>query len=86
MASGEFIVGDGTYNDETCIYSDQGELLKPIRTKQETVFSRCKSFNIPQHRFRHRLEKNCVIFYAVANLTQCVIQTGEKLFEVHGLD
>jgi len=83
----ELVIGDGTYADETCLYSDDDneELTKLIRARQETVFRRFKSFNVLQHRYRHNLTKHSSIFFAIANLIQSSIIHGEELFEIDEL-
>lgn len=80
----ELIIGDSAYLDPTCIYDDGVEegLAQSIRNRQETVFSRMKTFNVLGYRFRHNVSKHSHCFYAVANLIEISIQNGSSLFSI----
>ena len=80
----EIIVGDSAYKDVKCTYDDGADkqLLDSIRARQETVFSRLKSFNILRCSYRHRLSMHSNVMFVVANLVQTSIEKGECLLSL----
>lgn len=55
---------------------------KRIMSRHETVNKRLKQFLILKQPFRHDLKKHPMVFKAVANLVQLMIENGEPLFSV----
>lgn len=53
-----------------------------IMSRHETVNKRIKQFNILKMPFRNHLEKHPLVFHAVTNITQVIIENGEPLFSV----
>lgn len=49
---------------------------KRIMSRHETVNKRMKQFNILKQSFRHNLEKQPMVFYAVINLVQLMLDNG----------
>ena len=90
IPDGKYACGDKAYRAEPTKVTfpnhlDNDEvagLKKRIRARQETFFSRCKSFAILRERFRHKpvLEKHKACFEAVAVVVQCGIDAGFPLF------
>lgn len=68
-----FITPRGTQND--CRH-------KLIMSRHETVNKRLRQFKILKMEFRHDRQKHPLVFHAVANLTQLMIENGEPLFNV----
>lgn len=83
----EVIVGDSAYLDPACVYDDgiDDEVAQSLRNRQETVFSKMKSFNVLGYRFRHDISKHNLCFYAIANLLEIGIQNGDTLFQINDL-
>lgn len=73
-------------------YADQNFFILPnynnttaherIMSRHETVNKRFKQFQALKQPFRHELDKHPMVFHAVANLTQLMIENGEPLFKV----
>lgn len=85
VQSGELTLADRGYRDINYFLqatNENGTLHKRIMARHETVNKRLKQFNILNHIFRHSLEKHPLIFHAVANLTQFMIENGEPLFSI----
>lgn len=87
LRSGERVVADGGYKDESCLLRDDVEgaqrmLLADVRARQETVNRRFKQFFVLGHRFRHHVSLHSVCFHAVVNLTQLMVEGDSPLFEV----
>lgn len=51
-------------------------------SRHETVNRRMKQFQALKQVFRHNITKHPMVFYAVANLTQLMIENGEPLFKI----
>jgi hypothetical protein len=57
-----------------------------VRSRHETVNKRFKQFKCIQSRFRHNVKHHGDCFYAVAVLTQLMIENGHPLFQVEYSD
>lgn len=57
-------------------------LHKRVMSRHETVNKRIKQFKIIKYSFRHNVEKHPMVFYAVVNLVQLMIENREPLFTV----
>lgn len=89
---GKYAIADKGYKGEpTCISfpnhlddEDIKEFKKRVRARQETFFSRMKSFAVMEQRFRHKpvMEKHKACFEAVAIIVQYSIDNGSPLFSV----
>jgi len=55
---------------------------KEIMARHETVNRRLEEFRILGTRFRNKLELHPMCFYAVVNITQLAIESGNTLFSV----
>lgn len=82
---GELTVADKGYND--ALYFIQKTIRNvrdhgTIMARHETVNKRMKQFKILKNTYRHSLQKHPLVFHAVANLTQLMIQNGYPLFSV----
>lgn len=81
----EYVVADGWYQDERCQTPNnrgQSPLHALIRARHETINRRFKQFNVLGHRFRLSLSLHSICFHAVANLTQIMIESGDRPFSV----
>ena len=58
-------------------------LFAVIRARHEIMNRRMKHFNVLRQRFRHHSSLHSFCFYAVANLTEVSIESGEKLFSIN---
>lgn len=54
----------------------------PIMARHETVNRRFKQFQATKQVFRHDISKHPIVFHAVANLTQLMIENGHPLYAV----
>jgi len=77
------IVADKGYRDNFCRFltpTDDKPNLNAImaqwRARHETINRRFKQFHVLQDVFRHDLTKHQVCFFAVANVTQIMIELG----------
>lgn len=57
-------------------------IIEPQTARHETVNRRMKRFQTSKQVFRHNIAKHSLVFYAVANLTQLMIENGEQLFSI----
>ncbi len=53
-----------------------------IMARHEHVNGRIKQFEILNQRFRNQLEKHPIVFHAVVNVTQLMLENGHPLFSV----
>lgn len=53
-----------------------------IMARHETVNRRMKQFQALKQAFRHDIQKHPMVFNAVANLTQLMLENGEPLFSI----
>lgn len=53
-----------------------------IMARHETINRRMKQFQALKQVFRHDLQKHPMVFSAVANLTQLMLENGEPLFRI----
>ncbi len=58
------------------------KLHRRIMSRHETVNRRMKQFQALKQVFRHNIDKHTMVFNAVANLTQIMIENGSPLFEI----
>lgn len=73
-------------------YRDQNFFILPnlnnktihglIMARHETINRRMKQFQALKQVFRHSIDKHPMVFNAVANLTQLMIENGEPLFAI----
>lgn len=85
VAEGELTMADKGYRDNRffLLPTEQNKKKhKRIMARHETVNKRLKQFKILHETYRHHLSKHPIVFHAVANLTQIMIQNGEPLFSV----
>lgn len=81
----ELTLADKGYKDANffILPSEQNTVYHNIiMSRHETVNKRIKQFNILKMPFRNHLEKHPLVFYAVINITQFIIENGEPLFSV----
>lgn len=55
---------------------------KRIMSRHETVNKRIRQFKILNDIFRHNIQNHPLIFHAIVNITQLMIENGEPLFKV----
>lgn len=80
---GEKTVADHGYNDPQYFIRKTANNIKlhtRIMSRHETVNKRMKQFKILKNVYRNKLEKHPIVFHAVANLTQLMIENGHPLF------
>ena len=84
LENDELIIADGAYRDVSCLYNDGFPLrvLRIIRARQESLFSRLKNFNVLTQKFRQNLSRNKDGFFSILNLTQISLENGYPLFKV----
>jgi len=89
MVPGEMYVADGGYRDgfiraETPNgLNDADQWMKALaRARQETVNQRFKNFGICRQRYRHAVEKHGIVFGAVVNISQLIIEEESPLFQI----
>lgn len=87
LDEGELVVADGGYKDERCMackdeQDPNREFFALVRARHETVNRRFKQFAVLGNRFRHSLKLHSFCFYAVCNITQLLLLSGEPLFSV----
>ena len=90
---GEMYVADGGYRDgftraETPTgLRNEDQWMKGIaRARHETLNARFKLFGVLRQLFRHSVEKHGIVFGAVANITQIVIEEESPLFQIQYYD
>lgn len=82
--NGERTLADKGYPDSMYFIlpnQQNAELHDRIMSRHETVNNRLRMFLILKHPFRHDLKKHPMVFKAVANLVQLMIENGEPLFK-----
>lgn len=82
---GEKTLADRGYKDDKffILPNNQNIILHhQIMARHETVNKRLRHFQILKQTFRNDLSKHPMVFHAVANLTQLMIENGEPLFSV----
>lgn len=82
---GEKTIADKGYNDQNFFIIPNNantELHDKIMSRHETINKRMRQFQILKQTFRHNKSKHPMVFHAVANLTQPMIDNGEPLFRV----
>jgi len=85
---GERTLADKGYKDSTFFILPNPEnsaLHDKVMSRHETVNKRLKQFKILKEEFRHSLHKHPMVFHAVANVTQLMMENGEPLFSVNVL-
>lgn len=85
-------VDDGEKTMADRIYRDNKFFILPdarnqglharIMARHETVNRRIKQFRALGQKFRHDRQKHPMVFHAVINLTQLMLENGEPLFTV----
>lgn len=83
---GERTMADKGYKDDAyfILPNDENKTLhKLIMSRHETVNKRLKQFNILKHDFRHEKSKHPMVFHAVANVTQHILQNEQPLFSIN---
>jgi len=63
-------------------YPNTAQSQSRIRARHETVNKRLKQWNVLVHAFSHDISKHIRCCHAVVNVTQIMIQSGEKLFDI----
>jgi hypothetical protein len=58
------------------------EARSRLRSRHETINSRCKVFEILHQEYRHSVFDHAFVFRAVAVLVQVAIENGEPLFDL----
>lgn len=80
---GEKTIADLGYNDPQYFINRTQkniDLHKRILSRHETINKKMIQFKILKYPYRHELEKHPIVFHAVANLTQLMIENGSPLF------
>lgn len=81
----ELTLADKGYNDKNHFLlptAQNSASHKRIMARHETVNKRIKQFRVLKDTFRNSLEKHPMVFHAVVNLTELMIENGEPLFSV----
>lgn len=87
LSYNEKVVADGGYQDGSCSYNDSNVNRSTwtfVRAIHEATNKRLKQFKILSHRFRHSLSLHADGFFAVANITQLLIESVENVFNLYG--
>lgn len=82
---GEKTIADKGYNDDKFFIlpnETNNSFHKLIMSRHETVNKRMRQFQILKKEFRNNRRKHPMVFHAVANITQLVLENGEPLFSV----
>lgn len=82
---GEKTLGDKGYRDANFFIlptPNTKDTHGRIMARHETVNKRLKQFKSLSHPFRHDLKKHPMVFDAVVNATQLMLENGEPLFRV----
>lgn len=80
---GELTLADKGYKDRMFFILPSvtnAKQHKNLMSRHETVNKRIRHFNILKHPFRNSLTKHPLIFNAVVNITQIIIENGEPLY------
>lgn len=81
----EKTMADKGYKDDTffILPNVHNKILhKAIMSRHEHVNKRMKQFKILKNEFTHSLSKHAMVFHAVANVTQLMLENGEPLNSV----
>lgn len=82
---GELTLGDKGYNDRALFIlpsENNASYHKFIMSRHETVNKRIRQFNILKNSYRNARANHPMVFNAVVNVTQLIIENGEPLFNV----
>lgn len=82
---GELTIADKGYKDDQffILPNDNNKRThRRVMARHETVNKRMKQFLILKHPFRNNLRKHPMVFRAVANLVQLMLENGEPLFDI----
>lgn len=82
---GEKTIADKGYVDPQFFIQknvDNADIHGRIMARHETINKRIKQFKILKYQYRNALNKHPIVFHAVANLTQLMIENGHPLFSV----
>lgn len=85
LNSNEKTLADKGYKDTRYFIlknNENSHLHKLIMARHETVNKRIRQFFVLKYTFRHNLKKHPIVFHAVLNLTQLMIENGEPLFSI----
>lgn len=85
LNDGERSMADKGYRDERYFLlpnSRNNKKHKVIMSRHETVNKRIRQFQSLKQIYRHDRQKHPMVFHAVLNLTQLLIENGEPLFTV----
>lgn len=87
LNDGEYVIADNGYPHNRCITADNveedfSEIHSRIRARHETVNKRLKQFDVLKFEFRHSLNKHCICFHAVSELTAISLDSSEPLFDL----
>ena len=63
-------------------YPATAQFQKEIMACHETVNHRLKEFGVLSKRFRHSIHLHPMCFMAVVNITQIMIELGERLYQL----
>lgn len=85
VGAGERTFADKGYKDKAYFIAPDAEnqtLHKRLMSRHDVVQKRLKRFEILKRKYRHSLDKHPMVFRAVANLTQLMLQNEEPLVPV----
>lgn len=81
---GEKTIADRIYKDTNFFIlpnNQNKKVHKRILARHETVNKRLRHFAILKNTFRHDITKHPMVFHAVVNVTQVILENGEPLFD-----
>lgn len=82
----ELTFADKGYNDDHFMspkrYPQNSRQIKNVMVRHETVNHRIRQFGVLSHRFRHAPYLHPRCFHACVNMTQLLIDNGEKLYQI----
>lgn len=84
LKDGEHVLTDGGYRDKRCkrVLGGNFNLSARVKARHETLNRHLKQFRVLGNAFRHSLKKHSQCFFAVANLVEVMIESGESLFQL----
>ena len=87
LLSNEKCIADRGYSDEKCITPNNeisaiSEITATLRARHETVNRRIKQFRAIAEKFRHDICLHGMVFFAVANITELLLETANPLFTI----
>ena len=87
LFSTEKCIADRGYSDEKCITSNNeissiSGIAATLRARHETVNGRLKQFRATAEKFRHDIRLYGMVFFAVANITELLLETANSLFTI----